>query len=139
MQDRPHGGRSQVHGEVFGVVPHERRHALIAGDAEAAERIGEPAHLIAEFAVGDGAVSPLAQGGGDRAMTVHLDRVAQDRGDGEWEVLHRAAHLDRPCRFARRWAPMLALVPMVMVMSATPVIGTKSQLEAMNMVESITT
>jgi hypothetical protein len=34
---------------------------------------------------------------------------------------------------------MLALVPMVMVMSATPVIGTKSQLEAMNMVESITT
>jgi hypothetical protein len=34
---------------------------------------------------------------------------------------------------------MLALVPVVMVMSATPVTGTKSQLGAMNMVESINT
>ena len=34
---------------------------------------------------------------------------------------------------------MLALVPVVMVMFKTAVVGTKSQLEAMNMVESINT
>ena len=51
VQHRAHRRDGDVGGQVLGVVPHEGADALVAGDAEAGERVREACRVLAEFPV----------------------------------------------------------------------------------------
>ena len=92
VQHRPHRGHRDVSLQVLLVVPHERGHPLVAVDAEAAQRVGQPGGLLAEFAIGRVPESAVTGCGGHDAIAVDTHRVPQDFRDGQRGVLHCAVH-----------------------------------------------
>jgi hypothetical protein len=52
VQHRAHRRHREIGDEVLGVVPHERRDPLVAGDAQAAQRVRELGGLLADLGEG---------------------------------------------------------------------------------------
>ena len=77
VQHRTHRWDGQVRGQVLGVVPHEGRHPLVAGDTDAAQRIRQPGRLLPDFAIGRVPV-PVTRRRRHRAVAVHIARVSHD-------------------------------------------------------------
>ena len=91
VQHRAHGRDGQIGLEVLGVVPHEGADALVAGDAQGAQRIGQPGDTGAQLAVRQPAAAVVG-GGHHLGVPVHRRAVAGDRADRQGDVLHGAAH-----------------------------------------------
>jgi hypothetical protein len=77
--------------KVFLVIPHEGRDPLIAIDPQPPQRVGQPRGLLTDLSVRR-VPEAVAGGGADGAVTVDVERVPPDLGDGEREVLHGALH-----------------------------------------------
>lgn len=91
VQHRAHRRHGQVGLEVFGVVPHEGRHALVAVDAESAQCVCQLCATSSDIGV---ATTPRAVSGPGHDLGIAVDRaaVAQDLRDLQRCVLHCALH-----------------------------------------------
>ena len=91
VEHRAHRGHGHVGLEVLLVVPHERADALVGRHAETAQRVGELRRALAALSKRRLPRSGLGRRGDDR-VAVYTFGVANEGGDRERRVHHRAAH-----------------------------------------------
>ncbi|MBM7365359.1 hypothetical protein JOC45_000040 [Gordonia hydrophobica] len=91
MEDRPHRRHRQIRLEMLGVVPHERRHALVGVDSEAPQSVCEGGATTADVGVASAAGAAVGHGD-DFGGTVDRAAVAQQRSDRQVDILHGAQH-----------------------------------------------
>ena len=101
VEHRTHRRHREVGLEVLDVVPLEGRDPLVAGDAEAAQSVGQLGGTATQLGVRPGAD---AVGGRGHDLGVGVDRraVLHQRADGELGVLHGALHGGSWCSEGRR-------------------------------------